>query len=662
MTRILLAAIMMITAGVQVVAQNNVKFIPEQVVQGRNTTIVYDNRKSPLSESENTKGVIYFWENYQWRADDLMLTKKDSVWVAEYTIPESAALVLVVYTSGNKIDKGGKFPYCQFVIDESGKAAPSAYIGWGLLRNMKMCEKYGIPGLCDSINYIEDEVMRYWINQELMHNPGERANLFHIAAEFLVKTNADEEKLKQTTGSSIEYVMTQPNPTEKQLLQAKELALRIMNDPGKAAQIDSLIKNRFPYNLALRDEMIKKAFLESDFTKKKSILDEILEYYPSDVYRDVNTEISSLYYGKLIQSVIYTPIATFKDYSLIYKYLHDSPLNQLVTYHWHHVQLPLRDKLISNDKLLSLSTEIIKEMQSRPRSGKDLAISPGRWADLFVSNHRDIMMAHSELLLEVGKYSEALEIAEKLSPLFGNKSADFNDLYIKILSKNGYDNLIIPYIKLSIGKNAATPEMLEYLKADYIKTKGGENGFDEYLTSLKSSEDLKDMQIKLKSSLIKEKIDLFSFEEMGGGRVDMAAQKGKIIVIDFWATWCAPCKAALPGMQMAVSKYKNDPDVVFYFVATQESKPGFKDELRQFVKEKGYDITVLFDNPDASGKAQAAYNNYSRKFKFSGIPHKMIIDGSGYLRWSSTGYYGSPTELADEISCLIEIIKSENGK
>ncbi|MCK9304589.1 MAG: TlpA family protein disulfide reductase [Bacteroidales bacterium] len=659
MRRVLLTSIVLLVTGINGFSQKSFKYIPELLTQGNTATIIYDNRSTSLSGCDPIEGVIYLWENYQWRADDLEMTKKDSVWTAEYTMPENAALAVVVFNSGEKVDKGGRNTYCQFILDKSGKNAPSACIGWGMLRNKTM-SGYSIPGFCDSINSIGDDVMKYWINQELMYNPGERANLFHIAAEFMVKTNADEEKLKQTTGYGIEYVMTQPNPTEKQLLNAKELALKIMNDPYKAAEIDSLIKNRFPYNLALRDEMITKAFRETDFTRKKAMLDEILKYYPSDIYRDVNTEISNLYYGKLIQSVIYTPIATSKDYSLMYKYLHDSPMTQLVTYHWHHVQLPLRDKLISNDKLLSLSTEIINEMQSRPRTGKDLAISPGRWADLFVSKYRDIMTAHSELLLEAGKYSEALEIAEKISPLFENKSADFNDLYVRILSKNGYDNLIIPYIKLSIGKNAATPEMLEYLKADYIKIKGSENGFDAYLTSLKSAEDLEDMQAKLKSSLIKEKIDLFSFEEMKGGRVDMAAQKGKIIVIDFWATWCAPCKAALPGMQMAVNKYKNDPDVVFYFVATQESKPGFKDELRQFVKEKGYNITVLFDNPDASGKAQATYNNYSHKFKFSGIPHKMIIDGNGYLRWSSTGYYGSPTELADEISCLIELIKSEN--
>ena len=658
MKKIFFLALFILMLNNQAFSQKNVRYIPDTLFQGKKATIVYNNKNTALADSKNINGIIYFFENYQWNAFDLELSKRDTVWVADFVVPENAALTLVTFNDGKITDKGGKVTYGYFILDSSGKAVPSAYIGWGMLRNKTMSE-YSIPDFCDSLNSIGDDVMRYWINQELMYNPGERANLFHIAAEFQIKTNTDKEKLLQTTGYGIEYVTSRENSTEKQLIYAKKLALKIMNDPNKAAQIDSLIKKRFPYNLTLRDDMILRAFRESDFGKKKAALDEILKYYPSDIYRDIYTETSDLYYGKLFQSVIYTPIANARDYSLLYKYLHDSPLGQLVTYYWHHVQLPLRDKLISNDKLLSLSTEIINDMKSRPRTGMDLAISPKKWAEHFISKYRNILMSHSELLIEAGRNSEALEIAEKLSPLFEYKSTDFNDLYIRILSKNGYNNLIIPYIKLSFGKNAATPEMLEYLKEDYIKTKGSEKGFDSYLASLKSSEDREDMQTELKNSLIKEKIQLFSFEEMNGGRVDMAAQKGKIIVIDFWATWCAPCKAALPGMQMAVNKYKNDSNVRFFFLATQESKPGYKSELRQFVKEKGYDITVLFDNPDASGKAQAAYNNYSHQFKFSGIPHKMIIDGNGYLRWSSTGYYGSPTQLADEISFIIDYLKNE---
>ena len=136
--------------------------------------------------------------------------------------------------------------------------------------------------------------------------------------------------------------------------------------------------------------------------------------------------------------------------------------------------------------------------------------------------------------------------------------------------------------------------------------------------------------------------------------------KGKIIVLDFWATWCSPCKASLPGMQMAVNKYKNDPNVVFFFISTMETAADFKEQIRKFMKEHNYTLKVLCDNVNPKTKKQSAvYDTYSKAFKFSGIPHKMIIDGNGKLRWSINGYMGSPSALAEEMNLMIEMLKAE---
>ena len=111
-------------------------------------------------------------------------------------------------------------------------------------------------------------------------------------------------------------------------------------------------------------------------------------------------------------------------------------------------------------------------------------------------------------------------------------------------------------------------------------------------------------------------------------------------------------------MQMVVNKYKKDPTVAFYFIDTQETKSDYRNLVKEFLKENNYSLEVLFDgkNPETS-KLDNTYSIYAHSIGFSGIPQKMIIDQNGFLRWRSTGYNGSPSGLADEISYIIELLK-----
>jgi thiol-disulfide isomerase/thioredoxin len=311
------------------------------------------------------------------------------------------------------------------------------------------------------------------------------------------------------------------------------------------------------------------------------------------------------------------------------------------------------------------SDAIYSEALKRSKQGEDLyyiaqsnkRYSPLQWEAEVRFDFRGYALTHAEVLYHTGATEKAQEIMESIKDYFQGKVSAFNELYTKLLIANNYPALVAPFIGASIREDAATPEMLETLKADFIK-KNPADGFEQYVNTLRSKEYVEKKEEELKSKLIKKDIEPFVLENPKGEIIDMAKLKGKVIILDFWATWCSPCKAAMPGMQMAVNKYKDNPNVAFFFVSTLETSPNYKQAIDRFLKDKGYPFDVLYDG-DGKKNSSFYYKYAKAGFGVNGIPHKMIIDADGKLRWSSGGYFGNPQELANELGFLVDYLLAE---
>ncbi len=145
-------------------------------------------------------------------------------------------------------------------------------------------------------------------------------------------------------------------------------------------------------------------------------------------------------------------------------------------------------------------------------------------------------------------------------------------------------------------------------------------------------------------------------KDLKGNEFSLKDLKGKTIVIDFWATWCAPCIAAFPGMQNAIEKYKNDPDVEFLFIATKE-KGSWQERQNKIIEiliKNNYDFTVLMDYtlPEDSKEFVAA-----KEFTIGALPSKIIISPKGRIKFRSVGYSGDNKKLVEELSLMIEMAK-----
>lgn len=637
-------------------------FEPKYIKSGSTVTISYCSDSTKLKGESNIKGIAYFWQNYSWRATDIALQRSGSLWITSVIIPEDAALVAFKFYAGNKSDTGpGENDYVQFILKTDGSSFPGSYIGWGLLRGVST-QEYSIPGyVTDSAHYIGNDVLRYWYNMEMKYSPMEFKNVYYYASKTLALLQPGT--INPGIEKTVADVLNMDSAgllTEEELIKCIEVTRNYLKKDSLAKELETKALEKYPDGILARDKEIYRLFRIADSDQKEKEFAVFLKRFPTSKFENIHTENSSLYYGKIFQSVIYNQIIKHNNYELLTQYIRDSPYEMLATYFWHIVQIPYKNMLMTADKLRPYADLIMNEIFSRHQRIDQMVYSPSEWKEKKYADRKDALLAYAKILEETGSSDQAMKWLTIIEPYFENKSSEFMDFYISMLPKFGQSDKILALVKAGVRENAASPLMIEILKKDYITREGSESGFESYVDGMKNQTEVILQQEELKKDITKLPIQLFKVEKLDGGFVDMGDMKGKIIVLDFWATWCAPCKAAMPGMQLVVNKYKDDKNVAFFFVSTMEFDPKYKEKIRDFINEKGYNFDVLLDRAK-NGKLpnEEMYEIYSKTFEFSGIPQKMIIDGEGYLRWRSTGYNGSPSALADEISYIIELIKNE---
>lgn len=117
----------------------------------------------------------------------------------------------------------------------------------------------------------------------------------------------------------------------------------------------------------------------------------------------------------------------------------------------------------------------------------------------------------------------------------------------------------------------------------------------------------------------------FTVINNNGDEVKLSDYIGKLVVVNFWATWCGPCASELPAFDNAYEKYKDE--VEFLMVNLTDGYSETVDKVKKYVKDNGYTFPVYYDTKYS---ATNAYSIYS-------IPRTLFIDKKGNLIYSSIG-------------------------
>ncbi len=131
----------------------------------------------------------------------------------------------------------------------------------------------------------------------------------------------------------------------------------------------------------------------------------------------------------------------------------------------------------------------------------------------------------------------------------------------------------------------------------------------------------------------------FILDDSNGGKFDFSTLKGKVVVVDFWDTWCPPCKAEIPGFVKLKEKYK---DKDFEIVGVALGREG-KNAVKKFASDYKINYPVVIKN-----------NDILRTYPpFRGIPTTFILNKKGEIVKTFSGL-ASEEQFENAIKPLLQ--------
>jgi len=135
----------------------------------------------------------------------------------------------------------------------------------------------------------------------------------------------------------------------------------------------------------------------------------------------------------------------------------------------------------------------------------------------------------------------------------------------------------------------------------------------------------------------------FTLRDINGTAVTLSALKGQVVLINFWATWCGPCKQEMPHLNK-IEQELGPQGFRVLSISTDDARTGSK--VKAYVKSRGYGFTVLLDT-DTTVVSQ--YN------PSKSLPYSVLLNRSGKIAKVFQGYKpGDEVHLREEVKKLVE--------
>jgi len=603
---------------------NSVKYSPAKPKPGDEISVTFNSAGTELAKAAKIDMAVSLFTDKIDEVITVALTKTGNAWTGKFKTNDKTEFASLIFSEGSKEEKNEGKGYLVKFFDAKGKELKGSLIGtvlsktsWGTYTG----EDRDIEGAVKGFNSL------FKSYPELKDK--------YIVDYLTVLNRQDKEKAKVEIPAAIKAIESKQGVTEDEY--SKVISLySILKDSKGSTEAQKTMAAKFPTGRYAKSMKYSEISREKDAAKKAEKIAAFEKEYPNDPM--INSIYASTFYTLTNES-------KFDEAKKIYdKY-------QIPSYY----VSAFIDKAIKANKNLDLAMDMAKKVLESARTAmnapvdkKPKTVSLKRWEDGKKQELGSALMTYANVLAATGKNAEALKSFEEGFALMPADEPDPEQTAkrINLTAAAGQNDKALKLAEEAISHNVVSEDIKAGYKKLFLAKNNNETAFKSQLDKL-VAEGKKFMTEELKKKMLDKPAPKFTLMDLDGKKVSLDDFKGKIVIVDFWATWCGPCISSFPGMQKAVTKYAQDKNVQFLFLNTWQTEDDKKKNAADFIAKNKYTFHVLLDDMD---KVVTSY-------KVSGIPTKFIIDKKGKIRFQSIGWGGDTDMLVEEISAMIELLK-----
>jgi peroxiredoxin len=610
--------------------EKNFSFSPEKPVPGAKITITYNPQNTILEKSTWVKAYVYQYRKNIDLTEEYDLVKNGNSWSGSFNTTDTSAGIVLRFKGEEGFDDNNKKLYLISLYDNKGNVLQynmgglaTGYMSWFQAFDLD-------PDLPTAYNLLKKEFELF---------PASKKDFISIYV-YLIR-NVNKENAEEVIAKEIEEYAKTVSDNEDDKIQMMNL-YRSNRMVDKATALENEYKQKYPDGKYI--PVLK--FQEYRMLKSSAEKIEFLKTY-ENTYKIIDTNNPFyIYINYMYNDIISTlqkenNIAKAVEFLKSYNNANSMLYNSLA---WSLYEA--NENLNIAEELALKGVELAKEEVLKPKGKRPQLSSTKEWEKSRKYSLGMLMDTYAAILLKLNKNADAEKAFTQAVELTNREEPELNERYAACLLANGKYEIAKKELEEFFKKAVSTSKMRDIFKKAYIKTGGKENEFDAYFKKFEDAATEK-LMVKLSKDMINEPAPQFTLVDLEGKNVSLSDFKGKVVIVDFWATWCGPCLASFPGMKEAVEKYESTGKAKFLFVNTWENVEDKVKNASDFIKKNSYPFHVLMDEK----------NEVVSAFKVSGIPTKFIIDGNGNVRFKSVGFSGNTSEMVEEIGIMIKMIQ-----